>query len=64
LLGREVGRNWQSWRHHLEYADYAAVALLVLAIVYLIVRRSRGRPPSAGARAGEPEQPTVDVLGK
>src|SRR5207248_2843020 len=26
LLGREVGRNWQSWRGHLEYADYAAIA--------------------------------------
>jgi membrane protein DedA with SNARE-associated domain len=63
LLGREVGSNWQSWRHHLEYADYVAVALLVLAIAYLLVRRSRAKPPT-GALQGESEQTTVDVVGK
>ena len=42
VLGRAVGSNWQHWRHNLEYVDYAAVALLVAAIVYLIVRRVRG----------------------
>jgi membrane protein DedA with SNARE-associated domain len=41
FLGREVGSNWPAWRHHLEYVDYAAVALLVLVIIYLIVRRNR-----------------------
>jgi membrane protein DedA with SNARE-associated domain len=44
VLGREVGRNWQSWRRHLEYADYAVLAILVLAIAYLILRRVRARP--------------------
>jgi membrane protein DedA with SNARE-associated domain len=63
LLGREVGSNWQSWRHHLEYADYVAVGLLVLAIAYLLVRRSRSKPPT-GALQGEGEQTTVDVVGK
>ena len=24
VLGREVGSNWTTWRHHLEYVDYAA----------------------------------------
>jgi membrane protein DedA with SNARE-associated domain len=43
LLGREVGSNWQSWRHHLEYVDYVGAAIVVGAIVYLIVRRSRSR---------------------
>ena len=42
VLGREVGANWQTWRHHLEYVDYVGAALVVAAIVYLIVRRSRG----------------------
>jgi membrane protein DedA with SNARE-associated domain len=42
VLGREVGSNWQSWRHHLEYVDYAGAALVVLAIAYLIFRRVRG----------------------
>lgn len=43
VLGREVGSNWQSWRHNLEYVDYAAAALLVVAIAYLIIRITRGR---------------------
>jgi len=50
VLGRAVGSNWQHWRHNLEYVDYAAAALLVAAIVYLIVRRvrsGRGEPPAA-----------------
>jgi membrane protein DedA with SNARE-associated domain len=42
LLGREVGSSWQSWRHNLEYVDYAGAALLVAAIAYLVVRYLRG----------------------
>jgi membrane protein DedA with SNARE-associated domain len=41
VLGREVGSNWQNWRHHLEYGDYALAVILVLALVYLVVRRLR-----------------------
>ncbi len=41
ILGRAVGSNWESWRHHLEYVDYAILALVVLAVAYLIVRRMR-----------------------
>jgi membrane protein DedA with SNARE-associated domain len=54
VLGREVGRNWTSWRHHLEYVDYVGAALVVAAIVYLIVRRSR---PGRGDAA-------IDVVSK
>jgi membrane protein DedA with SNARE-associated domain len=42
VLGKEVGHNWQSWRHHLEYVDYVAAALIVALIVYVVVRRLRG----------------------
>jgi membrane protein DedA with SNARE-associated domain len=42
LLGKAVGSNWVSWRHNLEYVDYAAAAVLVGAIAYLIVRRRSG----------------------
>ena len=49
ILGREVGSNWQSWRHHLEYVDYVGAAIVVGLIVYLIVRRTRG-----GGGGGEP----------
>jgi membrane protein DedA with SNARE-associated domain len=48
ILGREVGRQWPTWRHHLEYVDYAAVAVVIAVIVYLIVRRmrtTRSEPP-------------------
>ena len=55
VLGRAVGSNWQSWRHHLEYVDYAGVLVLVAAIVYLIVRRGRGDRDGSG-------EPTVDVV--
>lgn len=54
VLGREVGSNWTSWRHHLEYVDYVGAAVVVAAIVYLIVRRNR---PERG-------DPAVDVVSK
>jgi membrane protein DedA with SNARE-associated domain len=43
VLGKAVGSNWQSWRHNLEYVDYAGLAIIIGAIAYLIVRRARGR---------------------
>jgi membrane protein DedA with SNARE-associated domain len=56
VLGREVGHGWQSWRHHLEYVDYVGVALVVLAIVYLLARRWRaGGTPRSEAQAGAGE---------
>jgi len=54
FLGQAVGSNWPSWRHNLEYVDYVAVALLVAAIAYLIVRRMRNREPG----------PPADVVSK
>ena len=55
VLGREVGSNWSSWRHHLEYVDYAVVALVLTGIAYLVLRRARRRPAViAGASAAEP----------
>jgi membrane protein DedA with SNARE-associated domain len=55
LLGREVGHDWQTWRNHLEYADYAVAALILLAVVFLIVRRARGKGRS---------RPAVDAVSK
>lgn len=53
VLGREVGHNWSSWRHHLEYVDYVGIALVVAVVAYVIVRWRRGR--MAGGN------PAVDV---
>ncbi len=55
VLGREVGRNWSSWRHHLEYVDYVGLAVVVAAIVYLVVRWRRTRTDAR--RAGRGCQP-------
>jgi membrane protein DedA with SNARE-associated domain len=64
VLGREVGSNWQHWRHNLEYVDYAGAALLVAAIVYLIVRRLRGGPPRTGESGAGDSAPAADVVSK
>ena len=60
VLGREVGHQWQTWRHHLEYVDYVGAVVLVAAVVYLIVRwrRSRGR----GAEGTQQREPAADVV--
>jgi membrane protein DedA with SNARE-associated domain len=59
VLGREVGHQWQTWRHHLEYVDYVGAAVLAAAVIYLIVRwrRSRGGPGSATKA-----EPAADVV--
>lgn len=41
-IGKAAGSNWNNWRHSLDYVDYAVVALALVAIGYIIVKR-RGR---------------------
>jgi membrane protein DedA with SNARE-associated domain len=60
VLGREVGANWQTWRHHLEYVDYVGAALVAAGIVYLIVRRRRTDRPDPPVDA----DPAVDAVTK
>jgi len=52
LVGRAVGDNWEDIQKQLHYFDYAVAIAIVAGIVWLIVRRRRGRP--APVRA-EPE---------
>jgi membrane protein DedA with SNARE-associated domain len=42
FIGKQVGSNWESWRHSLEYFDYAVGGLIVVGVIYLLVRRGRG----------------------
>jgi membrane protein DedA with SNARE-associated domain len=51
FLGRAVGSNWEHWRRNLEYVDYAALGILVAAIVFFVVRayRRSGRKATADA---------------
>jgi membrane protein DedA with SNARE-associated domain len=55
ILGRAVGSQWQTWRHHLEYVDYVGVVVVVAAIIYLIVRWRSSRNDSGG-------EPAADVV--
>jgi membrane protein DedA with SNARE-associated domain len=43
LIGESVGHNWESWRHHLAVLDYVVAAAIVAGILYLLIRRRRGR---------------------
>ena len=62
ILGRAVGSNWESWRHHLEYVDYAGAALLVAGVVYLIVRRARPVVGDGSDAAPGSEKPAPDAV--
>ena len=42
LIGEAVGENWEEWRDHLHYLDYAVVAAVVAGVAYLLIRRRRG----------------------
>jgi membrane protein DedA with SNARE-associated domain len=41
FIGKQVGDNWTQWKDSLHYVDYAVLAIIVLGIAYLIVRRRR-----------------------
>jgi membrane protein DedA with SNARE-associated domain len=41
IVGREVGSHWEDWRSHLHYLDYAVLALIIIAVAYLLIRRRR-----------------------
>jgi membrane protein DedA with SNARE-associated domain len=48
LIGKSVGHNWEEWRDHLHYLDYAVVAAAVIGAAYLLIRR-RGGPKAAAS---------------
>jgi membrane protein DedA with SNARE-associated domain len=49
LIGEAVGENWEEWRDHLHYLDYAVVVAALGLGIYLLVRRYRGGGPGAKA---------------
>jgi len=52
LAGEALGSNWTDARPYFEYLDYAIVALIVIGIVLLLVRRRRSRGEPARDTAG------------
>jgi membrane protein DedA with SNARE-associated domain len=51
FVGKQAGDNWTDWKNSLHYVDYAVLALIVVGVVYLLIRRRRNRSAPATAAA-------------
>jgi len=47
VIGEQVGDNWEQWRDYLHYGDYLVLAAIVGGLIYLLIRRRRGRDEAA-----------------
>jgi membrane protein DedA with SNARE-associated domain len=47
FLGNALGGDWTSARKYFEYVDYAILAVVVLGVAWLIIRRRRRADPAA-----------------
>jgi membrane protein DedA with SNARE-associated domain len=54
IVGKQVGGDWKSLQDKLHYADYAIVAGILVAIVYLALRRRRGGTGRPAAESNAP----------
>ena len=43
-IGKVSGDNWENWKEHLHYVDYAVILAIVMGVLWLIVRRRRSAP--------------------
>jgi membrane protein DedA with SNARE-associated domain len=57
LIGRSVGANWESWRHHLAVLDYVIAAAIVAGAVYVIFKRRHSDGGGADLEPEAVEQP-------
>ena len=51
IIGKEVGDNWEEWRHYLHYGDYLVLAAILIGLGYLLLRRRRDAAPAAEAES-------------
>ncbi|HEX2506451.1 MAG TPA: DedA family protein [Gaiellaceae bacterium] len=51
-VGVAVGANWERFHHDWRYADYAILAALFAAVVYLVLRRLRRRAREGAVESG------------
>jgi membrane protein DedA with SNARE-associated domain len=49
LIGDITKRHWTNWKSALGYVDYVVVALVVIGIAWLVIRRRRARNGSQAA---------------
>ena len=63
FIGKQVGANWEDWKDSLHYVDYAVAAMIVAGVVYLVVRRRRGKRDGDDAPVG-PGEPAADAAGR
>jgi membrane protein DedA with SNARE-associated domain len=54
FIGKQAGDNWENWKEHLHYIDYAVVVAIVVGVVWLFVRWRR-------RRGVDPADPAVDA---
>jgi membrane protein DedA with SNARE-associated domain len=52
IAGHALGGDWTSVRKGFEYVDYAIVAVVVVGVAYMLVRRRRARRAPAADAAG------------
>jgi membrane protein DedA with SNARE-associated domain len=54
VIGDLAKANWTTWKHDLQYLDYAVVAVVVIGIVLLVIRRWRRRGSEGEPAADAP----------
>ena len=54
LVGREAGDKWEDYKHYGEYLDYVVAAAIVAGVIYLLIRRRRGKQPGDPEAEAEP----------
>jgi membrane protein DedA with SNARE-associated domain len=62
LIGKSVGHNWEEWRDHLHYLDYAVLAAAVIGLIYLLIRR-RGGPKAGSETASDGSAASAEPAG-
>jgi membrane protein DedA with SNARE-associated domain len=63
LIGESVGSNWEEWRDHLHYLDYAVLAVAVALVAYLLIKRRGGGGGAAEVGGKSEAQPTPEPTG-
>lgn len=53
FIGKTAGENWEDWKIHLHWIDYAVAAMIVIAGAYFGIRWLRGRKSGTPGEQGD-----------